>query len=98
MKRESVAMIASSGNRAKYRTAFQLWLALSAVSACACSGIASAADLTIPIAGTMSSPQTPVPWLLGDWDGVRTWLLNSGIDFQFGYTSEIAGNATGGQR
>jgi porin len=24
--------------------------------------------------------------------------LNTGIDFQFGYTSEVAGNATGGQR
>ena len=39
-----------------------------------------------------------MPWLLGDWDGARTRLLNAGIDFQFGYTSEIAGNATGGQR
>jgi porin len=39
-----------------------------------------------------------VPWLLGDWDGARTRLLNTGIDFQFGNTSEVAGNATGGQR
>jgi len=39
-----------------------------------------------------------VPWLLGDWDGARTRLLNISIDFQFGYTSEVAGNATGDQR
>jgi porin len=88
-------MIASSGDRAKRPTAFYLWLALSAMSACAGGHAAYAADLTIPGDGT--SP-APVPWLLGDWNGARTRLLNAGIDFQFGYVSEVAGNATGGQR
>jgi porin len=36
------------------------------------------------------------PWLLGDWNGARTRLRDRGIDFQFGYTNEIAYNATGG--
>ncbi|WP_027533756.1 hypothetical protein [Bradyrhizobium sp. WSM3983] len=63
--------------------------------ACPGSHAAYAADLTIP--GGAISP-APVPWLFGDWDGARTRLLNAGIDFQFGYTSEIAGNATGGDR
>ncbi len=88
-------MIASCGDRAKHPTAFYLWLGLSAMSACAGGHVAYAADLTIPSGET--SP-APVPWLLGDWNGARTRLLNSGIDFQFGYTSEVAGNATGGQR
>ena len=26
------------------------------------------------------------------------WSLSNVIDFQFGYTGEVAGNATGGQR
>jgi porin len=67
------------------------------MSACVGGRVAYAADLTIPSGGTSPAP-APVPWLLGDWDGARTRLLNSGIDFQFGYTSEVAGNATGGQR
>jgi porin len=90
-------MIASYGDRAKHPTAFYLWLGLSAMSACAGGHVAYAADLTIPGGGTSPAP-APVPWLLGDWDGARTRLLNIGIDFQFGYTSEVAGNATGGQR
>jgi porin len=90
-------MIASSGDRVKHPTAFYFWLGLSAMSACVGGHIAYAADLTIPSGGTSPAP-APVPWLLGDWDGARTRLLNTGIDFQFGYTSEVAGNATGGQR
>lgn len=90
-------MIASSGDRAKHPAAFYLWLGLSAMSACVGGHLAYAADLTIPSGGTSPAP-APVPWLLGDWYGVRTRLLNTGIDFQFGYTSEVAGNATGGQR
>lgn len=88
-------MIASYG--LKHPTAFYLWLGLSAMSACAGGHLAFAADLTIPSREISPAP-APVPWLLGDWDGARTRLLNSGIDFQFGYTSEVAGNATGGQR
>jgi porin len=90
-------MIASSGDLAKHPTAFYLWLGLSAMSACVGGHVAYAADLTIPSGGTSPAP-APVPWLLGDWDGARTRLLNTGIDFEFGYTSELAGNAMGGQR
>ena len=90
-------MIATSGDRAKHPTALCLWLGLFAMSACVGGNVAYAADLTVPAGGTSPAP-TPVPWLFGDWDGARTRLLNAGIDFQFGYTSEIAGNATGGQR
>ncbi len=99
-------MRASSGLRAKRSAAVCLWLGLSAlalavVSACVGVDAASAADLTIPIGGPSPAPApvpAPVPWLLGDWNGARTRLLNAGIDFQFGYTSEVAGNATGGDR
>jgi porin len=91
-------MSASSGDRMKHRPAFYLWLVLLAMSACA-GDIALAADVTIPSDGSSPAPAAaPVPWLLGDWYGARTRLLNAGIDFQFGYTSEVAGNATGGQR
>ena len=90
-------MTTSSGDRAKHPTAFYLCLALSAISACAGAHAAHAADLTNSSTGTTPTP-APVPWLFGDWDGARTRLSNAGIDFQFGYTSEVAGNATGGQR
>jgi porin len=90
-------MTTSSGDRAKHPTTFYLCLALSAISACAGGHAAHAADLTNSSTGTTPTP-APVPWLFGDWDGARTRLSNAGIDFQFGYTSEVAGNATGGQR
>jgi len=41
---------------------------------------------------------TPPAWLFGDWNGERTRLRDQGIDFQFGYTGEIAWNASGGSR
>jgi porin len=92
-------MIASSGDRARHPAAFCLCLALAAMSACIGGYAAHAADLTVPGDGTSPAPvPAPVPWLLGDWNGARTRLLNAGIDFQFGYVSEVAGNATGGQR
>ena len=56
---------------------------------------AGAADDSTPAA---SPPAEPSPWLFGDWNGERTRLKDKGIDFQFGYTSEIAYNATGGFR
>ena len=91
-------MSASSGDRTKLRT-FTLWLALAVMSACVGGHAADAADVTIPGDGSSAAPAAaPVPWLFGDWNGARTRLLNAGIDFQFGYTSEVAGNATGGQR
>jgi porin len=33
--------------------------------------------------------------LFGDWGGVRTRLLNQGIDLRFDYTAEVAGNVSG---
>lgn len=91
-------MVASSDERATYAATFYLWLGLSAVVACLGSHAAHAADLTLPLGATSPAPVAPVSWLFGDWDGARTRLLNAGVDFQFGYTSEIAGNATGGDR
>ncbi len=38
------------------------------------------------------------PWLFGDWAGERLRLRDKGIDFQFGYVSEVAYNAAGGDR
>jgi porin len=38
------------------------------------------------------------PWLLGDWGGLRTRLLDKGVDFQIVYVSELAYNAGGGIR
>jgi porin len=48
--------------------------------------------------------QTPTPvtppeqHLFGDWGGVRTYLGNIGIDLTFDFTSEFAGNVSGGTR
>ncbi len=36
------------------------------------------------------------PYLLGDWDGYRTHLADAGIQFNLGYTSEVAHNFSGG--
>ena len=95
MKRESVAMIASSGNRAKYPTAFPHWFALSVVLAFVCSGIASAADLTIPSAGTMASPQAPVTdYYLGD-DSFHNgaFMLAANFGFYTGFPERKGGPA-----
>ena len=48
------------------------------------------------VADQLARPRTP--WLFGDWLGLRTYLSERGIDFQFGYISELAGNANGGIR
>ncbi len=37
-----------------------------------------------------------VPWMLGDWGGLRTRLYEKGIDFQFGYANEFGTNTQGG--
>ena len=47
-------MLASSGDRTKYPTAFCLWLGLAAISVCVVGHIAQAADLTLP--GTAADP------------------------------------------
>ncbi|MGY4490453.1 carbohydrate porin [Pseudomonas sp. TE3610] len=36
------------------------------------------------------------PWMLGDWGGARTELLNKGYDFSFEYVGEAASNLKGG--
>jgi len=58
------------------------------VSACLAAGIAQADQLTKP----------SVPWLLGDWGGVRTRLFEQGFDFQLGYANELGTNTQGGVR
>ena len=58
-----------------------------------CGTSAEAADL---VGNGAYTDQAPVPWLLGDWDGARLRLKDVGVDFQFGYVGEAAGNATGG--
>lgn len=60
-----------------------------------------ASTLFSSIAMADDPPAAPPPadaWLFGDWNGVRTQLKDRGIDFQFGYTNEIAYNASGGSR
>jgi porin len=57
---------------------------------------AQAGDPAAETPESVTTPTEPLPWLLGDWNGARTRLRDKGIDFQFGYTSEFAYNATGG--
>jgi porin len=59
-------------------------------------GIARAADLITQPEEENTVKTAPVSWLFGDWGGSRTVLQRQGIDFQFGYTSEIAYNSQGG--
>jgi porin len=69
-------------------------LALAVLATMLSSGIVHAGDLDTNATDPVVT--APVPWLFGDWGGYRTRLLQQGIDFQFGYTSEIAYNAQGG--
>lgn len=39
---------------------------------------------------------TDSPWMLGDWRGTRTELLQEGVDFRFNYLMETASNLAGG--
>lgn len=34
----------------------------------------------------------------GDWGGIRSKMRNAGVDVALGYTGEVAGNLTGGER
>ncbi|HYQ51568.1 MAG TPA: carbohydrate porin, partial [Pseudomonas sp.] len=36
------------------------------------------------------------PWMLGDWGGTRSELLEKGYDFTLGYTGEMGSNLHGG--
>ena len=56
------------------------------VATCLAGGAARADQWTVP----------SVPWLLGDWGGLRTRFYQQGIDFQFGYANEFATNTQGG--
>lgn len=70
-----------------------------------CAAVALAGALCFPSAAASAADfaragygPEEIPWLLGDWDGARTKLRSAGVDFQFGYVGEIAGNASGGSR
>ena len=52
------------------------------VATCLAGSAAHADQWTVP----------SVPWLLGDWGGLRTRLYQQGIDFQFGYANEFGTN------
>jgi porin len=68
-------------------------LAFAVLATMLLSGIAHAGDLNTNATDPVAT--APVPWLFGDWGGYRTRLLQQGIDFQFGYTTEVAYNAQG---
>jgi porin len=44
------------------------------------------------------APQTFSDDLVVDWNGIRNYLLENGIDFRVGYVSETATNAQGGDK
>jgi porin len=56
------------------------------LATCLAGGVARADQWTVP----------SVPWLLGDWGGLRTRLFEQGLDFQFGYANEFGTNTQGG--
>lgn len=68
-----------------------IWLAVGMLF-----GVGGASAKAAELAGEGQAATMPVPWLLGDWDGARTRLKNAGVNFQFSYVGEAAGNATGG--
>jgi porin len=51
-------------------------------------------NMTAGASEPMFSPSSR--WMTGDWDGLRTELLEQGYDFQFSYQSESASNVHGG--
>src|SRR5262247_2844944 len=69
-------------------------LALSTFFGLSCVGAMSHADELD--AGNPSREVSPNQGVLGDWGGIRTRLYQRGIDFQLGYTLELAGNVRGG--
>jgi carbohydrate-selective porin OprB len=59
-------------------------------------GIGASQTLSQPAPQPTPSDTFPqVEHLFGDWGGVRTDLGRLGIDVQFSYTSETAGNVSG---
>ena len=61
--------------------------------------VSHADELSVAKSADAASPAVASePWLFGDWAGERLRLRDQGFDFQFGYVSEVAYNATGGDR
>lgn len=66
-------------------------------------GTAKAALLAIgvaaaPVAASADGPPPFDDTLFGDWGGLRTRLLDDGINFSVGYVSETASNVQGGSK
>jgi porin len=62
-------------------------------------GIGASQTLSRPTPPPLPSDSFPqVEHLFGDWGGIRTDLGKLGIDVLFGYTSESAGNVSGGKQ
>jgi porin len=61
-------------------------------------GLLFSAALMCASACACADEISPNQGLLGDWDGLRSRLYQRGIDFQLGYTSELAYNPQGGNR
>lgn len=58
------------------------------------------AILTVPAhdaRATALLPLTGQPTMTGDWGGVRTSLVNTGIDFHLAYLGQIGSNVAGGK-
>ena len=62
---------------------------LAAAAACACA---------LGAAHAQADDFASRPYLLGDWDGLRTRLAEQGLSFNLGYGTELAHNLSGGTR
>jgi porin len=60
---------------------------------CQCAAVLTLACVS---ANGFAEEVSPNVGLLGDWGGLRTRLYQRGVDFQLGYTGELAYNASGG--
>ena len=92
------------------RKSMAMTCALLCTAAFAGSGFPAAAqqptnnDVGITPSQQEAQPKVPAPQpatpthLLGDWDGLRTYLGHLGIDLSVDYTTESAGNVAGGLR
>ncbi|WP_033727654.1 carbohydrate porin [Pseudomonas cremoricolorata] len=49
-----------------------------------------------PGAAAQAAFDADSPWMLGDWNGSRSQLLERGYDFTVGYTGEVGSNLRGG--
>jgi len=55
-----------------------------------------ALTLALASAATRAEDVSPNQGLFGDWGGLRTRLYQDGVDFQLGFTTELAYNTQGG--